>query len=254
MSKFRLLSRQAETTRRFSAVERNGSLILKRPTSKILMRQFPKANFLAAFLSAVTLTPAEIVLRVTPEQSLAEAVKQSRGAARPVSIELVAGRYELSEPLSITAADNGLTLVAAEGAKPVIAGSVRVKGWKLGDAVRGLWQAEVPGVKDGKWRPRQMFVDGKRAQRARTPNEGFFRARGGLPQTKPFAFPAQTGTLNPEWAARGDVEIVFFQKWIDARLTIRGVDASANAAMLNETPAEWMSDGNCRYFIENAPD
>jgi len=205
-------------------------------------------------LSVATLAGGETLIRVTPEQSLAEAVKQSQGAAKPVKIELGAGRYELSEPLLLSAGDNGLTLVAAEGAKPVIAGSVRVKGWKLTDAGRGLWQADVPAVKDGKWRPRQMFVDGKRAQRARTPNDKFFRARAGLPRTQPFAFPAEQGSLKPEWTARGDVEIVFFQKWIDARLTIKGIDPAANTALLNGPARDWMSDGNCRYFVENAPD
>jgi hypothetical protein len=109
-------------------------------------------------------------------------------------------------------------------------------------------------VKDGKWHPRQMFVDGKRAQRARTPNVDFWHARGTLPQGKPFAFPAQAETLKPEWAARGDVEIGFFQKWIDARLTIKSIDAAAGTALLNAKAAEWMSDANCRYFVENAPD
>ena len=171
--------------------DRDDSPVLKPPAAKTLMSLPQRSTLLAASLSAVTLTPAETVMRMTPDQSLAESVKQSRGAARPVRIELAAGRFELSEPLALTAADNGLTMAAAEGAKPVVAGSVQVKGWKLVDAERGLWQAEVPSVKDGKWRPRQMFVDGRRAQRARTPNEGFFRALGGLPQTKPFAFPAQ---------------------------------------------------------------
>lgn len=221
------------------------------------MSRFPKSKFLAlagAWLSAVSLAQAETVIRVTPEQSLAGAIKQSHDVAKPVKIELGTGRYELSEALLLTSDDSGLTLVAAEGAKPVIAGSVGVKDWKLADAARGLWQAEVPAVKEGKWRPRQMFVDGKRAQRARTPNNGFFHARSVLPQTQPFAFPAEPGSLNPEWRARGDVEIVFYQKWIDARLMIKEVDPAANTALLNARPGEWLTEGNCRYFVENAPD
>jgi hypothetical protein len=209
---------------------------------------------LAICLSGPHSVAAESVIRVSPDQSLADAIKQSQGSTAPVKIELQTGRYELSGPLLLTAPNSNLTLAAAEGAKPVIAGSVPVKGWKLSDATRGLWQADVPAEKNGKWRPRQLFVDGKRAQRARTPNEGFFHARGGLPQSKPFAFPAQAGTLKPEWTACGDVEIVFFQKWIDARLSIKAVDAAANTATLNDTARDWMSDGNCRYFIENAPD
>ncbi|MGI8601644.1 MAG: right-handed parallel beta-helix repeat-containing protein [Verrucomicrobiales bacterium] len=212
-----------------------------------------KLVFVAAGCLWVTgLANAESLIRVTPERPLADAIKQSRAAGpKPVKIELAAGRYELSEPLLLTSEDSGLTLAAAKDAKPVIAGSVRVHGWKLVDKARGLWEAEVPGFKDGKWRPRQMFVDGKRAPRARTPNEGFFRARGALPQTQPFAFPAESGSLKPEWSG-GDVEIVLYQKWIDVRLTIKNVDPAANTALLNARPREWMSEANSRYFIENA--
>jgi hypothetical protein len=227
---------------------------LSTPKMPATMSRYPKLNCLVVWLTAVTLAQAETVIRVTPEQSLTEAVKQARGAAKPVRIELGAGRYELTESLALTESDNGLTLLAAEAAKPVIAGSVRVTGWKLADAARRLWQAEVPGVKDGKWRPRQMFVDGRRAQRARAPNDKFLRARGGLPRTQPFPFPAEPGSLKPEWAQHGDVEIVFLQKWIDARLTIKSIDVAANTAMLNGHAREWMSEGNCRYYVENAPD
>ncbi|HWB02046.1 MAG TPA: right-handed parallel beta-helix repeat-containing protein [Verrucomicrobiales bacterium] len=218
------------------------------------MTRSPLSIFLALGLIPYSLSHAETVIRVTPEQSLTDAVKQAQTAAKPVKIELAAGRYELSAPLVLTGAHSGLTFSAAGDARPVIAGSVRVKNWKLADVARGLWQAGVPDAKDGKWQPRQMFVDGKRAQRARTPNEGFLHARGGLPQTKPFAFPAEPGSLKPEWAARGDVELVFYQKWIDARLVIKSIDPAANTALLNAHARDWMSEGNCRYFIENAPD
>ena len=214
---------------------------------------FARVLLLATWSGIASTAGAETVVRVTPQQALDEAIKQSRAALKPVRIELGAGRYELKEPIRLNSADNGLTIAAAEGAKPMIVGSVRVGGWKLADPDRDLWQAEVPDAK-GKWRPRQMFVDGTRAQRARTPNEGFLRARGGLPHTQPFAFPAEPGSLKSSWPERGDVEIVFYQKWIDARLTIKSIDPAAGTALLNGAAREWMSEGSCRYFIENAPE
>ena len=201
-----------------------------------------------------TAAAAESVVAVLPGQSLAEAVSRARAMTKPIRLELAGGRFELSEPLALTAADSGLTLTSQQGSSPVIAGSVRVLGWQLVDAARGLWQAEVPGVRDGRWRPRQLFVNGQRAQRARTPDNDFFHARGGLPQGRPLLFPAQAGTLKPEWASCGDAELVFYQKWIDARLVIKAIDPAAQTVTLNAQVAPWMGDAGCRYFIENTLD
>src|SRR5690349_2246833 len=118
------------------------------------MTRSPLSIFLALGLIPYSLSHAETVIRVTPEQSLTDAVKQAQTAAKPVKIELAAGRYELSAPLVLTGAHSGLTFSAAGDARPVIAGSVRVKNWKLADVARGLWQADVPDAKDGKWQPR----------------------------------------------------------------------------------------------------
>ena len=112
----------------------------------------------------------------------------------------------------------------------------------------GLWQAEVPEAKRENGVRGRCLWTATRAQRARTPNEGFFRARGGLPHTQPFAFPAEPGSLKSEWPARGDVEIVFYQKWIDARLTIKSIDPAANTALLNGAGARLDERGELPVF------
>ncbi|AHH95833.1 fibronectin type III domain-containing protein [Kutzneria albida] len=80
-------------------------------------------------------------------------------------VQLADGTYELSKPLTLTAADSGTTWRAAPGAHPVISGGSRVTGWYLSDPARNIWSAPVPaGLKT-----RQLYVDGVRAQRASGP-------------------------------------------------------------------------------------
>ncbi|MFG3157926.1 right-handed parallel beta-helix repeat-containing protein [Streptomyces sp. NPDC048219] len=85
---------------------------------------------------------------------------------RDVRVLLENGTYERAEPLRLGAADSGgpgrtVTWTAAPGARPVLSGGRTVSGWAPnGD---GTWTAAVPaGVT-----PRQLFVDGRRAVRAR---------------------------------------------------------------------------------------
>ena len=197
--------------------------------------------------------PAGTTIEVAPGDDLAAAVVRAHTAEKPVVIVLGAGRHELAAPLRLGPADSGLTLQVGPGGPAFIAGSRRVTGWRQTDSAKSLWQCTLPDTASGKWRPRQLFVRGVRATRARTPNQGFAHAGGTLPAGQPLVFPCAPGTVHAEWPARG-VELIFYQKWIDARLAIKAADASASTVTLEARTASWMSEPHCRYFIENAPD
>ena len=79
-------------------------------------------------------------------------------------MEIGGGTYVLTRPLTLSAADSGLSLRAAAGARVVLSGGVRVTHWRLADAKRSLWSAELPA---GVPAPRQIYVDGVRASRAK---------------------------------------------------------------------------------------
>lgn len=88
------------------------------------------------------------------------------GMERDLRVQLAGGVYERTEPLRLGAEDSGrdghtVRWAAAPGAKPVLSGGERLTGWRAG--ADGTWTARVPeGVT-----PRQLFVDGVRATRAR---------------------------------------------------------------------------------------
>jgi hypothetical protein len=102
------------------------------------------------------------------------AAKSAQGAAR---ILVAAGRYSMTEPLALQSQDGGtkdapVTYEAAPGARPVFTGGRAITGWVAGSD--GLWMAKVPEVAAGKWYFEQLFVNGRRAVRARTPNKFWF--------------------------------------------------------------------------------
>ncbi len=83
------------------------------------------------------------------------------------------GTYPQPGTLAFGPEDSGterysITYAAAPGEKVLLDGGRRITGWKKGAGE--IWRAELPEVKAGKWYFRQMFVNGQRAVRARTPN------------------------------------------------------------------------------------
>lgn len=89
---------------------------------------------------------------------------------RDISVVLADGTYRLREPLSFDERDSGhnghtITWTAASGASPTLSGASRIGGWKQLDG-SPIWRAHVPAsVKSD---PRELYVDGALATRART--------------------------------------------------------------------------------------
>jgi len=83
------------------------------------------------------------------------------------------GTYRLEQPLVFGPEDSGsdhhsITYAAWPGEKVVLSGGRTISGWRRGTGP--IWTVDLPAVKAGQWYFRQLFVDGHRAVRARTPN------------------------------------------------------------------------------------
>ncbi|MGW0906107.1 right-handed parallel beta-helix repeat-containing protein [Streptomyces sp. NPDC002853] len=191
----------------------------------------------------------------------------ARDAARSVSgrdvrIELADGTYELSEPLKLGAADSGrdghtVTWTAARGARPVLTGGKALTGWDR--SADGTWTADVPeGVT-----PRQLFVDGERAVRAR----GEVCAASTCDATK-TGMTGATATGIDKWRRPTGAEAVIKVRWRDYHCRIASVDGDRmtfaqpcwtnSASGTNRTGPAWDSTtvDSARYsgvaFFENA--
>ena len=97
------------------------------------------------------------------------------GLDHDVVVLIRGGTYPQTQTLVFGPEDSGtekhsITYAAAPGEKVVLSGGRTITGWKRGAGA--IWTAELPEVKAGKWYFRQLFVDGRRAIRARTPNAG----------------------------------------------------------------------------------
>lgn len=93
--------------------------------------------------------------------------------SKDVRVLIHGGTYSQTDTLLFEPQDSGtekhsITYSACPGEKVVLSGGRRITGWKKGAGE--IWTTEISEVKAGKWHFRQLFVNGKRALRARTPN------------------------------------------------------------------------------------
>jgi hypothetical protein len=153
-------------------------------------------------------------------------------------VELQAGTYELPAPVRFDAADsgeNGFAVIyrAAARADVVLSGGRRVTGWMR--ETDGTYRAEVgPGVDF-----RQLWVDDRRAVRARTPNVGQMFTLAAEKQADGFDLPrAQLAGLD---LRPGEVEVSVLIAWMHKRLRIARLSETTDADTVRAViePGEW---------------
>ncbi len=146
---------------------------------------------------------------LTRARDAVRALKAKGPLAEAVRVIAADGTYTLTEPLVLSAEDSGtaqapVSYEAASGARPVFSGGRVLSGWQ--QAGNGLWTVKIPEVAAGQWYFEQLFVGGRRATRARSPNKFYYHiqdvpadgaGRGRL------AAQAQASPANAEDAARG---------------------------------------------------
>ncbi len=191
-----------------------------------------------------------------------DALRKARGGQPPAEaarIVVADGRYAVTGPLVLAPEDGGTAQApvryeAAPGAKPLFSGGRVITGFQPKD---GLWVAKVPDVAAGTWSFEQLFVNGRRAVRARTPNTFWFYVQdveeasatpvAGKQRSKQAV---QTVHLRPEdFAAVAsltpaelkDVNLVVYHNWDNTRRFIDRLDAAEYAVV---TSGEGMKPWN----------
>jgi parallel beta-helix repeat protein len=175
--------------------------------------------------------------------------RAQRTASEAIEIQLRDGRHQLHNAITIIPVDSNLTIAAYPKERPVLSGGVPITGWRKVNDAPARWEAKTPD-----WNFRSLFINGQRKQRARTPNEGFYRIQGASPQDKPVKLKFKSGDIKKQWADRGDVEVVALLAWADFRMFIRAVDETQSVATLSANARPSNKEDNARYYIENAPD
>jgi len=242
-----------------------------------------------------------------PLASVAAAQRMARNLRRVdaeldppgVHIILSGGIYSLTEPLRFLPEDSGTsygptTIEAAPGEHPILSGGVAVTGWQkasgkiagLPDAAQGnVWVANVPTLNGKMVIFRQLYVNGSKAVRARTPNGGTMehlmawdtsKQEATIPSASISAIKNPAGVemlLEQQWEiavlrlktvrVEGDQAIVTFQQpesriefahpWPQPVLPPKGSAAFflANAMEFLDEPGEWfqeMPSGRIYYW------
>jgi len=192
--------------------------------------------------------------------------KIAAGLTADVTVLIRGGTYFLDEPLVFTPDDSGterhaVTYAAWGDGAPILSGGRRITGWEKGDA--DLWQVTLPDVQRGKRHFRDLFVDGARAVRARTPNqnaEEYCRRLLGAELSKDLKTHTLTvgpGKLQP-WSHLGDVEVVVLKNWATLHKRVESVDPATGKVVLQGPHVNYFGGNRPRKgggcFFENAPE
>ncbi len=175
------------------------------------------------------------------------AIRELRSAGElsgEIRVIIAAGEYLLREPVVFTPEDSGTEVApiayeAAPGARPVFSGGRRIGTFSPNPD--GIWTARVPDVQDGDWYFEQLWVNGRRATRARTPNRFFsymidvdeevFEEGGSRPvrarqtiSVRPRDIQSLAGLTARELQ---DVNLLAYHNWDNTRRFLDSVDTDA---------------------------
>ena len=202
------------------------------------------------------------------------AVRTLRKSFPDARVEVVVrgGVYFLKQTLEFMPEDSGMPKApvvwkAADGEKVILSGGRSIKGlWKKDK--NGIWFCDVPETKGWKqdvsvperyqqkpgfpWHFRELYVNGKRATRARYPN---------VTDTNPFMYAVASavdrvhlpaGTVKASWADEADVQINlvprwrFFNQWND----VVRVDTTKSILHLGPREQHFEIDKGSWFWIE----
>ncbi|MBI5388069.1 MAG: right-handed parallel beta-helix repeat-containing protein [Verrucomicrobia bacterium] len=204
-----------------------------------------------------------------------DAVRKLRAAGpvnEPIRIVVADGRYPITAPLELTPEDTGtarspVSFEAAPGAHPLFSGGRIVRGWQPG--ANGIWTMRLPEVAAGRWYFEQLWVNGQRATRARTPNKFWSHLLDmreealGPVQGRRAKEARQTAWLRPDDfkalagltpAELKDVNFVVYHNWDNTRRFIDSVNEQEQSFVTSgEGTKSWNPwKKNSHYILENA--
>lgn len=182
----------------------------------------------AAALTGLNAYATDIVVK-PGAYTIEKALQQAREARRldkatDICLHLEAGTYNLNQPIIIRPEDNGTRIVADGNA--VISGGVKISGWKKEGK---YYVASVPDFNGRPLEFRQMWVNGKKAVRARDVEdfEDMFRIRNIDKAKETLYVPAEAvkKIMNAQYA-----EMVLHEMWCVANLRIKDIKIQGDSA------------------------
>ena len=188
---------------------------------------------------------------------------------RGVTVIFQPGHYQLQAPLEFTTEDSGysatvpVTYRAASGNNVEISAGSLIDDWQPDSQYPNLWKTRIT---DKTWRFEQLWVNGQRAIRARTPDWWKFHTLNGVIETP---LPGQdeqfihTFAVQPEiledWATLDEstlqkMQVVVFHKWDTTREWLQSVSPENGTFTTHGTKMQhWNTmTRDCLFYVENA--
>ena len=186
-----------------------------------------------------------------PLETLAMSLRKAREMRRlddprigdGIDIILKGGTYRLQEPVYIRTEDSGTgssptTIRGAEGEKAVISGGLRLGNWtkekdhieRLPAGAQGkIWSTPIPSVWDNELNFREMWVNGKKAERANTFRDGELDRI-----LKSDSLKEEMWITVPQISLENAVQLEFIilQWWTIANLRVKSYDVIGNRVKL----------------------
>lgn len=189
-----------------------------------------KTLITSIFAVTIGLTSYATDLLVKPgAYSIEKALQQAREERRlnnatDICLRLQEGVYQLNQPITIRPEDNG-TRIVADG-KVTISGGVSISGWKKEGK---CYVADVPNFNGRPLEFRQLWVNGKKAVRARDVDdfEQMFRIRSVDKANETIYVPAKAvkKIINAKYP-----EMVLHEMWCIANLRIKNIKIQGDSA------------------------
>lgn len=188
-------------------------------------------------------------------------LKRAGGLTKPVRVYLRGGLYVRAKPFVLTSEDSGtdefpVTYRSYADEKPVISGGKQVKEWN-NTTLNGhkVVVADLSQLKDGYTPFEQLWVNGRRAIQARTPNSGYLKV--------PNSQGADTKTLRRERSydfsydpddeqlldGADDGVAVVFNKWLEYHMPIDRIDHK-NKKIVSTKKGGRAIEGEDDFYLE----
>ncbi len=160
---------------------------------------------------------------------------QNRGVCT-INVNIKGGTYRLKGPLTFNSGDSGasdaeVVYQAAPGESVVISGAQHVTDWTLHDAGLNIWCAQVQVDTDTM--PRQLYVNGRRATRARTMDYPNYYT----PTSTGYTYEYSSGSdpqIPPTWKNQTSVEAVTVTQWKMMRCPVAEIRNDCEVIMQND--------------------
>lgn len=189
----------------------------------------------------------------------------------PVEIIMLEGEYLMLQPLELDHRDAGTVLSptvfrADDNAEVILRGGVEISGFEKVN--NNLWRAFIPQVAFYDSYFEQLYVNGRRAARAQTPNEGFYFVRkvtetvlekgeGRAPEfaVQKIELDSADAECFKSFSAEDyqDAIVTFYHKWDNTRKRVSHFNRRESAIYtVGSGMKPWNSlDNKTRYKVEN---